>query len=89
VTDSDTAPGSAIAGLTQEARDLLDVIRGIDLNGDGAHPVIRTDEVDAALGRAPGNATTRGALDELDEIGDLENITRSDPGREPISFTLA
>lgn len=80
---------SAMSGLSQEARDLLAVIRRIDSDSEGLHPRINRDEIDDVLGRAPGNGATRHALDELDVIGDLENVTRSGSAREPISFTLA
>jgi hypothetical protein len=78
-----------MSGLSQQARDLLDVIRQIDSDSEERHPEINRDEIDDALGRAPGNEATRHALNELDVIGDLERVTRSGSAREPISFTLA
>ncbi|HSI80266.1 MAG TPA: hypothetical protein VK919_06395 [Solirubrobacterales bacterium] len=78
-----------MSGLSPEAREMLDLIRRIGSDADGGRPVVRRGQIDVALERTPGNAATRSALKELDAIGDLENVTRSGSGREPISFTLA
>lgn len=79
-----------MTGLSQEARDLLELIRRIDSRGGGRlHPLIRRDELDGALGRPHGSEQTRLALSELDAIGDLENVTRAGGSRDPVSFTLA
>lgn len=78
-----------MSGLSPEAREMLDVIRRIGSDAEGGRPIVRRVQIDVVLKRAPGNAATRRALDELDAIGDLENVTRSGSGREPISFTLA
>jgi len=78
-----------VSGLSQGARDLLDVIREIDLDSEQSRPQINRDEIDDALGRAHGSEATRSALNELDLIGDLENVTRFGSARDPISFTLA
>jgi hypothetical protein len=78
-----------VSGLSQDARDVLEVIRGIDLASREAHPQIHRNEIDEVLGRAHGNQATQHALNELDEIGDLENVTRIDPSHRLVSFTLA
>jgi len=86
VSDSTTRP---LDGLSDEARDMLEVIRGIDSEAAQVHPTIGRAELDERLGRLPGNEATRNALRELDSIGDLENVTRSGHSGEPVSFTLA
>lgn len=76
-------------GLSDDARSLLDVIHGIKSDSQTAGAVIHTTQLDDALGRPPGNWRTRHALNELDEIGDLDNTTRSGPARGLTSFTIS
>ena len=78
-----------MSGLSQEARDVLDIVRGIDLGSEQPRPQIHSDDIDDVLGRLHGNEVTQQALAELAEIGDLENVTHLGPAPGPTSFTLA
>jgi hypothetical protein len=77
-----------VNALSQEARDVLDVVRGLDLGSDGMQPEIHRDQVNDVLGRPHGDAATQRALAELEVIGDLENVTHREHVIGPISFTL-
>ena len=75
--------------LSQDARDVLDVVRGLDLGSEGVEAEIHRDQVNDALGRPHGDLATQRALAELEVIGDLENATHREHVTGPISFTLA
>ena len=78
-----------VAGLSQDARDVLDVVRQLDARSEEPHPQIHSDHVTDALGRPHGDVVTQHALAELEQIGDLENVTHLDPLPGPDRFTLA
>jgi hypothetical protein len=77
-----------VNGLSQDARDVLDVVRGLDLDSEGADVAIHRDQVNDVLGRPHGDPATQRALAELEVIGDLENATHLEHVVGPISFTL-
>jgi hypothetical protein len=77
-----------VNGLSQDARDVLDVVRGLDLGSEGTEVEIHRDQVNDVLGRPHGDPATQRALAELEVIGDLENATHLEHVVGPISFTL-
>ena len=90
MTDARSAYVSPVVdGLSQEARDVLNVVRGLDLGSRHERSEIHRDQVTEALGLAHGDRPTQRALAELEGIGDLENATHLDHVVGPISFTLA
>jgi hypothetical protein len=82
-------PWIEVSGLSEEARDVFEIARRIDVGSEEPHPEIHSDEIDDALGRPPGSEVTQQALAELEQIGDLENVTHPGPADGATSFTLA
>lgn len=68
---------------------MLEVANHITSDSAASHPQIHRDQIDDALGRAHGSAVTGSALSELEQIGDLENVTHLGQADELVSFTLA